>query len=90
MVITWSKINFLGSGGKQNVEESVRIVIMTTLRVKGGKKVGKVGNFMKVEVHMCVDFNSDCYKVATNKLEIAMWCRGSTVGNRKCQPRTGV
>ena len=68
MIITWSKINFLGSGGKENVEESVRNVILTTLRPKGAKKVGEVGKFMKVEVHMCVDFNSDDYKVATNKM----------------------
>ena len=69
MIITWTKINFLGSGGKENVEESVRNVIITTLRAKEAKKVGKVGNFMQVEVHMCVDFNSDDYKVATNKIE---------------------
>ena len=72
MIITWSKINFLGSGGKENVEESVRNVIMTTLRAKGGKKLGKVGIFMKVSRHISVDFNSDYYKVATNKLETAI------------------
>ena len=55
MIITWSKINFLGSGGKENVEEGVRNVILTSLGPKGAKKVGKVGNFMQVEVHMCVD-----------------------------------
>ena len=57
MSITWAKINFLASGGKENVEESVRNVIMTTLGPKEAKKVGKVGkvgNFMQVEVHMCV------------------------------------
>ena len=62
MSITWSKINFLGSGGMENVEESVRIVIMTTLGPKGAKKLGKVGKFMNVEVHMCVYFNSDVTK----------------------------
>ena len=62
MSITWSKINFLGSGGRENVEGSVRNVILTTLRAKGAKKLGKVGKFMKVEVHMCVDFSSDYYK----------------------------
>ena len=54
MIITWSKINFLGSGGKENVEESVRNVIMTTLSAKGAKKLGKVGIFMKVAGHVCV------------------------------------
>ena len=64
MIITWSKINFLGSGEKQNVEDSVRNVIMTTLKLKRAKKVGKVGIFMKVSGHISVDFNSDYYKVA--------------------------
>ena len=39
MIITWSKITFLGSGGKDHVEESERNVIMTTLRAKGRKKL---------------------------------------------------
>ena len=38
MIITWSKINFLGSGGKVNVEKSVRNVIIISLWLKGGKK----------------------------------------------------
>ena len=46
MVITWSKINCLGLGWKENVEGSERNVIMTTLGAKGAKKVGKVGNVM--------------------------------------------
>ena len=45
---------------------------MTTLRAKGAKKVGKVGFVMKVSGHISVDFNSDYYKVATNKLETAL------------------
>ena len=42
MITTWSKIKFLGSGGNENVEESVRNVILTTLGAKGAKQVGKV------------------------------------------------
>ena len=62
----------MGSGGKENVEESVRNVILTTLGAKGAKKLGKIGNVMKVEIHICVYFNSDDYKVATNKVETAI------------------
>ena len=52
MVITGSKIDFLGSGGKQNVEKSVKNLIIITLGLKGAKKVGKAGCFMKVSGHV--------------------------------------
>ena len=54
MIRTWSRINFLGSGGKENVEESVRNVIMTTLGLKGAKKAGKVG----FSIHLAFQMSS--------------------------------
>ena len=62
IIITWSKVKFLGSGGKENVEKGVMNPILTTLRAKGGKKLGKVGLFMKVCGHIAMNFYSDYHK----------------------------
>ena len=46
MVRIGSKIDCLGWGGKENVEESWRDLEITTLRAETGRKVGQIGNFM--------------------------------------------
>ena len=46
MVITGSKIDCLGSGRKENVEQSWRDLEIGTLRPEMGKIIGKIGNFM--------------------------------------------
>ena len=71
MVITGSKIDFLGSGGKENVEQSWRNVKITTLRSETGKKLGKIGNFMYDSGHITLNYYSACYDVRSYKIETA-------------------
>ena len=63
MVIIGSKMGCLGSGRKENLEESERDKKISKLRAKGGEKVGNIGKFMYItgciSIHYYYDHYSD-------------------------------
>ena len=75
MVITGSKIDFLGSGGREKVEQSWRNAKLTTLRSDTGKKLGNIGNLMYDAGHITMNYYSDCYDVRRYKIETAIYVR---------------